>query len=127
MGLTGVGAPVTLPAPPLLICTLPATFPEPSDVALPLIVTAPGTIGAVTLEAAAFTPVPIVPCPYTTPATVLVLVAIAVLAVPVGPGVGVATLTACPELLVCPDAEQSPAPATTAAAHISIENLIPIF
>ena len=31
IGLTVTGVPVTLPGPPLLICTLPATFPAPAE------------------------------------------------------------------------------------------------
>jgi len=90
---------------------------------LPLIVIAPGTIGEVVLEAGTLTPVPMLPCPPLTP-TLVMLVPNAVLAVPTGPGVGVGTLTACPVALVCPDAEQRPAPAKTAAAQMRFENFI---
>jgi hypothetical protein len=86
-----------------LTCTLPATFPVPTELALLLITTAPGTIGATSLGCGTFTPVPIVPFPATMP-VLIILEPTAVLAVPTGGGVGVATLTACPEALVCADA-----------------------
>jgi hypothetical protein len=114
MGFVGTGAPVTLPGPPLLICALPATLPVPAELALLLIVIAPGTIGATVLTGGTLTPVPIDPWPFVTPPPVR-LEFKAVLAVPTGPGVGVATLTACPEALVCPNAARPPKPASKAA------------
>jgi len=107
MGLVVVGAPVTLPAPPLLIWTLPATLPLPTELALLLIVIAPGTIGGAALTGGMLTPAPIDPWPFTTPPPVR-LEFKDVLAVPTGPGVGVATLTAWPEALVWAEAAQMP-------------------
>jgi len=92
-GLVGVGAPVTLPGPPPLITELPARFPVPTELALLLITTAPGTIGATALIGVKVMPAPIDPCPFTTPPPVMLELS-AVLAIPIGPGVGVATLTA---------------------------------
>jgi hypothetical protein len=126
MGLIGIGAPVTLPGPPLLICTLPATFPVPWELALLLMVTAPGTMGGAELAAPAwgtFTPVPIVPCPWITPPPVRLELS-AVLAVPDGPGVGVGTTIARPEPVVWPEAALNPNPARRAATKTRIENLM---
>jgi hypothetical protein len=61
IGLTGVVTPVTVPDPPLLIWTLPATFPVPTELPALLMVMAPGTIGEVADDAGTFTPVPIDP------------------------------------------------------------------
>jgi hypothetical protein len=124
--LVGVGAPVTLPAPPLLICEVPARFDVPIEFALLLITTAPGTMGETSLICGTLTPVPIDPFPFLGPPPVSTELS-AVLAVPTGPGVGVATLTACPEELVCPEAEQSPnppRPAMAAAVQIKIESFM---
>ena len=121
--LVGVGAPVTVPAPPLLICEVPARFEVPIEFALLLMTTAPGTIGETALTCGTFTPVPIVPFPLRTPPPVSTELS-AVLAAPTGPGVGVATLTACPDELVCPEAEQSPNPAMAAALQRRIESFI---
>jgi hypothetical protein len=88
-----------------------------------LITTAPGTIAAAALLCGTFTPVPIVPCPFATPPPVRLLLR-AVLAVPTGPGVGVATLTACPEVLVWPDAAHRPSPPRAAAINTRMESFM---
>jgi hypothetical protein len=107
-----------------LICEVPARFDVvPTEFALLLITTAPGTIGPAALVCGTLTPVPMVPCPFTTPPPVM-LVLSAVLAVPTGPGVGVATATACPEELVWPCAVQSPRPAMPAAMQTKRESFI---
>jgi hypothetical protein len=109
MGLCGTDAPVTLPAPPLLICTLPATFPVPIELAFALMVIDPGTIGAMKLTDGEFTPVPIDPWPLAGPPSPVALVFSEVLLVPTGGGVGVARLIAWPEIgLVCARARCPP-------------------
>lgn len=76
-----------------MMTELPARLPVPTELALLLMTTAPGTMGAAALLAGAWTPVPMEPWPLAGPAPVR-LVFKAVLAVPTGPGVDVATLTA---------------------------------
>jgi hypothetical protein len=119
MGLVGVGAPVTLPAPPLLIWTLPATLPVPTELALLLMVIEPGTIGGTALTGVVpvLTPVPMDPWPLVTPPPVR-LEFNAVLEVPEGAGVGVGTTTACPDVaLVCAEAVRTPKVAAMAATQ----------
>ena len=109
MGLMGTGAPVTLPAPTLLIWTLPATLPVPMELALLLMVMEPGVMGGTALMGGTvLTPVPMDPWPVAGPPTVMPEFN-AVLEVPEGPGVGVGTLIAWPEMgLVWAEAEQKP-------------------
>ena len=121
MGLMGTGAPVTLPAPPLLIWTLPATLPVPMELALLLMVMEPGVVGATALAGvvAILTPVPMEPWPLAGPPPVR-LEFNAVLDVPAGPGVGVGTLMAWPVMgLVWAEAVRRPKPAARTVAQRS--------
>ncbi len=126
MGLMGTGAPVTLPGPPLLNWTLPATFPVPWEFALLLMVTAPGTIGGTALAAPTWgtlTPVPMDPWPWVTPPPVRLEFS-AVLEVPTGPGVGVGTMMGRPDAFVWPEAALTPKPAKRAAMKTRIGNFM---
>ena len=121
-----MGAPLTLPAPPLLIWTLPATLPVPMELALLLMMIEPGVVGgtALTGVVAVLTPVPMEPWPLAGPPPVRLELR-AVLDVPAGPGVGVGTLTAWPVVaLVWAEAVRSPKPSAKATAQRRRKNFI---